>query len=139
MRTWTSWRRATGTHSGSSHSHAMSATTEAVSTSGSMSGSGGAPPLEPLARVLPARASTLPWTTRTLGLEQEPDLLEDAREQHDVDRARQVFERRVRHDLALARHHATHLSHQAGHTHLRLLKRARHLDGLGVGELGELG
>ena len=65
-------------------------------------------------------------------LEQQPRLLKDAWKQDDVDRAGQVFERCVSHDLTLARHDAPDLAHQARDTNLSVLERARHLDRLRI-------
>src|SRR5438132_11952918 len=71
-------------------------------------------------------------------LEQQPGLLEHAREQHDVDGAGEVFQSRVSHDLALSRDHPPHLAHQAYDANLRVFERACDLDGLRVRQLGQL-
>ena len=73
-----------------------------------------------------------------VGLEQKPRLLEHARKEDDVDRAGEVLERGVSHDLALPRDHAAHLPHEPRHADLGVLEGARHLNRLRVRQLGQL-
>ena len=65
-------------------------------------------------------------------LEKQARLLEHAREEHDIDRSRQVLERRVGHDLPLAGHDPPHLADQSRDAHLGVLQGAGDLHCLSV-------